>query len=187
MDRTLAGVQFSGGGRDLERVALQQVSITRHTGMGGESLMMLEWLPNSSPPGSDLRSWTRAPHWVMSPQGTFRDTWSHSGLSLPGRGPGMLLNTIVHRTAPTTENYRIILPQKSRGLRLGKPGLDGLHMAQQGLKSPPNKANAPNGGTQFLCQGLMDMCGMCECGHVCAHVGYTCTRILKFSLSLTHV
>lgn len=46
-------------------------------------------------------------------------------------------------------------------------------MAQQELKSPPNKANAPNGGTQFLCQGLMDMCGMCECGHVCAHVGYT--------------
>ena len=104
MDRTLAGVTFSRGGRDLERVALQQVSVTRHSGMGAESLMMLEWLPNSRPPGSDLRSWTRAPYWVMSPQGTFRDLWRHSGLSRPGWGPGMLLNAIVYKTTPTTEN-----------------------------------------------------------------------------------
>lgn len=104
MNRTLAGVTFSGGGRDLKRAALQQVSVTRHTGMGAESLMILEWLLNSSAPGSDLRSWTRAPYWVMSPQGTFRDVWSHSGLSQPGWGPGMLLNTAMYRTTPTTEN-----------------------------------------------------------------------------------
>lgn len=33
---------------------------------------------------------------------------------LPGRGPGMLLNTMLHRTAPT-ENYRIIPPQSPEG------------------------------------------------------------------------
>ena len=33
-------------------------------------------------------------------------------------------------------------------------------MAQQGLKSPLNKANAPKEGTQLLCQGLMGVCGL---------------------------
>lgn len=159
MDRTPAGVRFSGGGRDLGRVALQLTSVTGHAGLGAGSLTMLERLPNPSPPRArpQILDQGFSPG-DFTPGHIWRGLEAFWGVSTWLGAKDAANHCITHRTTATTENYPNIQPQKSIGLRLGDPGLDGLDVAQPGLERPPNKADAPSGAGAQPCQGLVGVC-----------------------------